>query len=83
MNLVLYFHSIEPSFYAGLNRACRNVDIQYLEMLGPFACALFWILSNAEAERDDRLKFGEQLRKDGPLAYFSGSFLLFRFIYMK
>lgn len=49
--LIMYLFSIEPPFYAGLNKACRNKEEESLESLGPFACAIFWILSNAERER--------------------------------
>lgn len=81
--LILYLYSMEPPFYAGLNKACRNKDDDCVEMLGPFATAIFWILSNAERERVDRMQDGEVYGRDGPIGFFGGSFLLFRFVYMK
>ena len=57
--LLLYIYSIEPPFYADLNRACRNVDESKFIDLGPFARAMFEILSWAyvsEKRRDDRLR---------------------------
>lgn len=78
----MYLYSMEPPFYAELNNACRTRDPESIAMLGPFATAIYWILSNTERERDDRLKAGEQLGRDGPLGNFSGSFLLFRFVYL-
>lgn len=78
----MYLYSMEPPFYAELNSACRNKDESLVGMLGPFATAIYWIISNAERERIDRVLAGEQIGRDGPLGNFAGSFLLFRFVYL-
>jgi len=35
--LILWFYSIEPSFYDELNVASINMNFDYLDTLGPFA----------------------------------------------
>lgn len=64
-NFILYLHSCEfgsPPLYAELNYACRTMDLELLEMLGPFARALHEITDEAEFnKRDgDKIKTGEK-----------------------
>ena len=44
VQLIMNLYSMEPSFYADLKDACKNVDQTKIETLGPFARALFGIL---------------------------------------
>lgn len=39
--IILYLNSIEPDFFADLNRAIRLLDKSKLKMLGPFARCLY------------------------------------------
>lgn len=57
--LCLWFCTIEPPFYAALNKACESLDLSYLKMLGPLARAVSVILSGAEEERPDCLPVGD------------------------
>ena len=43
--LLLHIYSMEPPFYFHLNTACRNKDFNLITMLGPFADALYWVVS--------------------------------------
>jgi len=56
--LILWFYSIEPSFAADLNYACRHMDEHNLPTLGPFASALGCILYGAEQTRTDSIYTG-------------------------
>ena len=59
--LLLYIYSIEPPFYAELNKAARSKDYSKIPTLGPYACALHIILQNGEAierKRDDKIRQG-------------------------
>ena len=50
-----------------------------LSMLGPFARAIFVVLTRAEMERKDRLEVGSRLQPwSNPLGHFAGSLLVFR-----
>ena len=44
--LILILYSMEPPFYSDLNNACRNLDQDKLNTLGPFARAIFLVLGN-------------------------------------
>lgn len=84
--LALWLCSIEPPFYAALNKACETMDLSYLKMLGPLARAISVILSGAEEERADCLAVGDDLlwaAPDHPLGTFCSSFLLFRSVSMR
>lgn len=39
VQIILYLYSIEPSFCADLNMACRSLDRTRVKSLGPFARA--------------------------------------------
>jgi len=45
VKLILYMYSMEPPFYAELNAASRKMDQSQLQSLGPFAKALYGILT--------------------------------------
>ena len=49
-----------------------------LPILGPFACALYYLLLDAEYNREDRTIDGLALRNGKALGAFKGSFVLFR-----
>lgn len=51
--LILWLYSIEPPLYSYLNKACRQMDVTMLSMLGPWARALYEIVCNAECSRVD------------------------------
>jgi len=42
--LILNLYSMEPPFYAALNKAMRDLDMDKLKTLGPFAMAIYWVL---------------------------------------
>ena len=56
--LVLFLYSIEPPLYFYLNDACRTKNKALLPMLGPFACAVWQVLSGAERNRGDKMETG-------------------------
>jgi len=79
--ILLYIYSIEPPFYAELNKAARTKDTSKLETLGPYARAIHVVLINgeiSERKRADKLKQGIDNGRKGPHGLFSQSFLLFR-----
>jgi len=56
LTLIMYFYSMEPPFYAELNRAIKSVDSSKLNTMGPFARAIHEILIHAnytEGKRAD------------------------------
>lgn len=60
---ILYLYSCEfgtPPLYAELNRVARDMDLDYLDTLGPYARALSEITLQAEQARneDDKIKTG-------------------------
>jgi len=40
LSLIMYFYSMEPPFYAELNRAIKSCDSSKLNTMGPFARAM-------------------------------------------
>lgn len=86
--LILWFFSIEPSFYDELNHACISMNMALLDQLGPFAKAISCILTWTEFNRDDRIALGCDIHNTSaniahPLGYFNQSFLLYRGAAMK
>ncbi len=84
--LVLWFYTIEPPFYAGLNHACRTGDEKFVEMLGPLAQCLYWIVARTESKRTDQIVHGQKIlhaNMNQPPGFFCSSFLLFRGTTMK
>lgn len=63
--LVLYLYSIEPAFYAYINKACKEQDRTKLETLGPMARVLFQILvgGGTESQRSDKIPTGHDIIK--------------------
>ena len=45
---MVWMYSLEPPLYYMLNKAMRSKDKAYLQMLGPFAQAISWVLRGAE-----------------------------------
>lgn len=41
VSIIMYLHSIEPPFYAELNKASRSLDKSQLKKLGPFARCIY------------------------------------------
>lgn len=78
--LILRLYSMEPPFYSYLNNACREMDMQKIETLGPFAKAIFKVLGcgkYSDERREDAIEQGVQFtfHKIGSMCR---SFLLFR-----
>ena len=46
--MILYLYSMEP-FHSELQKASRNMDRSKIEMLGPFAMALYMVMINSNA----------------------------------
>ena len=79
--LILMLYSMEPPFYADLNKACRDLDHQKLKTLGPFAKAIFGVLlygGCSDRDRVDAIERGVQFSDTDPLGSMCRSFLLFR-----
>ena len=86
--LILWFFSIEPSFYDELNHACINMNLDLLDQLGPFAKAMSCILTWTEYTRNDKIALGIGFHEPSakifhPLGHFNQSFLLYRGACMK
>lgn len=56
--LILWLYTIEPPFYAELNRAIVRKDYSKISMFGPFAWALELIFSSAEVSMVNSIKPG-------------------------
>ena len=81
---ILYLYSMEfgdPPLYAELNRVARNMDKEYVDMLGPFSRALNEVTWQAEDNRrdDDKIENGQIKKRTAGVPFnLSGMFLLFR-----
>ena len=76
---VVWMYSLEPPLYWLLNRAMRTKNMAYLQMLGPFAQAIWAVLSGAERGRNDKIQPGVDMNpENNPLGYMAGSLLVFR-----
>ena len=53
---VVWMYSLEPPLYWLLNRAMRTENMAYLQMLGPFAQAICYVLMMAEDRRNDKIQ---------------------------
>lgn len=54
--LVLYIYSMElgvPPLYAEVNRVSREMDMKFLQMLGPYVKALGIVTASSERNRED------------------------------
>ena len=72
-------YSLEPPLYWLLNRAMRTKDMAYLQMLGPFAAAIWNVLGGAESERNDKIEQGCGMNPEkNALGTMAGSMLVFR-----
>ena len=79
--IVLLLYSMEPPIYFYLNEACRNKDQTKLQILGPFALALYIVLLRAEFNRKDKVERGDNVHGYGKvheLGCFARDFLVFR-----
>lgn len=79
--LVLYLYSMElgvPPLYSEINRVSREMDMKFLQMLGPFIKALGIVTASSERNREeiDQITPGETF--GGLENNLSGIFLLFR-----
>ena len=76
---VVWMYSLEPPLYWLLNRAMRTKNMAYLQMLGPFAQAINFVLAGAEYHRNDKIQKGSGMNPwKNPLGYMAGSMLVFR-----
>ena len=46
VKVLLYLYTMEPPFYAELNGASRTLNKEYLKTLGPYARAMYLVLTN-------------------------------------
>ena len=49
---VVWMYTLEPPLYEMLNKAMRNENRAYIDMLGPFAQAVSYALAKAERRRN-------------------------------
>lgn len=76
-----FFLSMDPPFYAHLNKAVRSMDQAMLPKLGPFARALsIFMYHSDESNKNRQIKLMKGLDEgfEGPLGHFNKSFLLFK-----
>ena len=59
--LVLWIHSMEPSFYLDLMRAAREINMNKLDDFGPFAFAMNQILLHGETNKTNKVPLGVTL----------------------
>lgn len=85
VSIILYIYSMEPPFYAQMNKAIRELDLTMLEKLGPLARCLYQIhVTRLESRRNDSIQCGEStILGANKLGFFNKSFLLFRGTRMK
>lgn len=81
--LILYMYSCEfgsPPLYCEINRVSRNMDMTYLETLGPFAQCLHDAADQAEYFRQegDKMPSGYQISDDDESYNMAGLFILWR-----
>ena len=85
--LILYLNSMElgdPPLYAEVNRVARDMDMNYLETLGPFLRGLSEITLWAESNRRGEDIISPGFKSQGGLSYNIGSsFILWRGSQMK
>lgn len=79
--MILWIYSIEPPIYGDLNKACRKMDPEMMEDLGPYAIALYRILFACEPRRDDRMPSTSAHRRYEE--HFFKTFLVYRGVAMK
>lgn len=85
---ILWLYSMEPSFYADMARAARDMNMLNLDNLGPLAYAMHWIVKLAEGNKPMKLTLGSKLHKpESELTHELGSWccadLVFRGAQMK
>jgi len=81
--LILWLYSMEPSFYADLHRITRDMEEQYVDVLGPFALCMYWITKLAEMNRVDKMTLGVKVHRpdkglEHELGYFASSYCVFK-----
>ena len=54
---------MEPSFYADLHKAAREMSMANLDNLGPMAYAIHWIVKLAESNKSMKVTLGAKLHK--------------------
>lgn len=87
----LMLYSMEfgsPPLYAEVNRVCRDMDMTYHKMLGPYIRVLYSITTIVETNREDsdKIKAGQDIQniKDNKRdQHIGGVFLIFRGASMK
>jgi len=69
----------EPPLFSVLNLAMRTGDLNYLQTLGPYACAMLIATGSAEEGRTDRIEQGIWITENRlSLGYLRGCFIIFR-----
>lgn len=62
---ILWLYSMEPSFYADLHKAAREMSLVHLDNLGPMAFAINWIVKLAESNKSMKVTLGAKFHKPG------------------
>ena len=83
VSIIMYLHSMEPPFYAELNKASRSLDKTQLSKLGPFGRCIYQILvQRVESSKKEKTLRGDNHRVAMTdikgVGFFSKNFLLYR-----
>ena len=86
--LILWLYSMEPSFYADVAKASRDMNLFTLDNFGPLAYAMHWIVKLSETNKPVKLTLGSKLhRPENELQHELGSWccadLVFRGAHMR
>lgn len=84
--IIHFFLSMEPPFYAYLNKAIRSMDEELLTKVGPLARALSILLYHSDESSKNRiivLRKGLDDGFDNPIGYFKHAFLVFKGVLLK
>ena len=63
VKLILYIYSMESFVFSEVNQAMREKDVEKLEMYGPFATTLCFIISVAQTREKRKTKKLEALQQ--------------------
>ena len=86
--LILWLYSMEPSFYADVSNASRNMSMSHLNNLGPLAYAMHLITKSTETNKPVKVDLGSELHNpENGLQHELGSWcsadLVFRAAHMR
>ena len=52
VNLIIYIYTMETFIYTELNDTSRKKNVKKLELYGPFACAISFILESQHSKKE-------------------------------